>query len=1115
MALLHAANSEHEIERTLETHFANVTWLGELDVDRDDYNKLVTMLRRSIRGQYRYMTIVAMVFTVRYAEYAEDETPNFWRKYAQMVWGSTEADAAFQNDERQRFRAIRDHLIDRFGFHFPSRAETIQDVVRGIYLHAILPSYLQDDFAAWLVEWFRRDKDWRRLVDAPLTAIQKLWQSGGPVSLTGVRRRLRHFLEREESAPTAARLVQTLAIAASEFLNGEDAFTVREMLSSIERDLWDQLMNEVEPLRQQASAASAKRSKGLNIRFAWHLAADTFGVWVKNWSTDGSAPDRLVWFESAEALNDYGQHFVSVNPWQTSSSWEVDSAFLPLPRLNGVIGLVDQDDQVLAASPLPSLPKDSLLFFKYNTDNTMAVLTPTDRISDGDYLIVSRATCAYEVRHAHHDHVITAHESFTLPASLQELGFDSAQQYNIKLPVNITLIDDRDDDRTIFVRNKRGAVSAVLDGETAFPSVSSAAYYRPPKLRIVNVVGIQDHIERLRLRVVMNDQMITDQYLSEMILNQDGDDLVIDLSRYGVTASGLYEIKLQRNFSPVLDDALTFALLPSKVRLTYPDPNNYYSYQHPFRVTIQGCTPEQVTAPHAEVQEEGEVIHVQWVNPLVACMLRLRLGEADIPFYFDVRWRHIWIEPDNKWLLPTDLDDTVIKAIGQRGDRFLLHVGKEPPRPLDLGASGSYAQSIANDPIYDMIRECPALRVPVYATYGQTTWPLFTVDNRVDNQFSTAAQQAMRSLRILKRRGQPHESQTHYEALVSLLALPRDFLDDVPTANMTPADLRNPFEMLKEVESLIPTLPRELVPELEMDLSFGDSCTLRAVVPHAPSKRYETRGKVMIARNENLVRPVDVVIKVADSGELLVHWLSERDQLLKCQVCGAVFLDDKIQRMNHSHRLGLKAPVPLLIPPDHPIEATLRRPPRLLGNWQLDFSSEYYNSARLESVRIGKSRAPSSKVSYLTLDHAIAAIVQIAPNQRRLEQYIRQYIVNGAETKPIGSLSQSVVESLSRMADSYLAARPLLSILSALMNKPLVYQWDRLAYSLIACAILYRAASRGQPQLTSLFEQHHEMTQRFLGHVFPLASKMMGWAWAWVELYMVYFDFVNAQQEIS
>lgn len=1106
MGLLSAASSESEIEKTLEIHFANITWLGELNIDRNDYDKLTGALRRSIRGQYPYMTIVAMVFTVRYAVYAEDETPNFWRKYARMVWGNTEADAVFQSTERQRFRAIRDHLIDRFGFHFPSRAETVQDVVRGIYLHALLPSYLQDDFAAWLVTWFRRDTNWRQLADASLTSIQELWQSGGPVSLAGVRRRLRHFLEREESAPTAARLVQTLAIAASEYLDGEDARIIREMLSPIERDLWDQLVDVVEPLRQQTNAASAKRSKTLTIRFAWHLLTDTLGVLTKNWTIEGTAPDRLVWFKDPEALADYGQHFVSVNPWQTTSNWEVDSAFLPLPRLDGVIGLVDQHDHVLATVPLPPLPKDSLLFFKYNSENTMAVLTPIDRISDGEYLIISRTDCAYEVRHAHHEQVVTAQGSFVLPSLLQGAGFDFAKHYKIKLPVNIILINDRNDEHTIFVRNKRGVISVVLDGATALPSISPITCYHSPKLRIVNVAGIQDHIKRLRLRLVMNDRVITEQYLADMILDQDEDDILIDLSRYGVTMPGLYEVKLQRNFSSVLSDPLVFVLLSSEVRFTYPDPTNYYSYQHPFRLTIRSCATEQVTAPHAEVRDEGDAVHVDWTNPLAACAFRLRMGEVDIPFHLDVHWRHVWIDPDSSWLLPADLDDTVIQIIGQRGDRFLLHVDRLPPRPIDLGASGSYARLIANDPIYDMIRESPALRVSVHATDGQTTWPLFTVDNRVESHYSTAAQQAIRSLRILRRRSQP---QAYIDALVSLLALPRDFLVDIPTVK--PTDLANPFDVLQEIDSLIPTLSYELVPAMEIDLSFGDNCTLRAMIPQAPSKQFEVKGRVMIRRDERIARTVDVVIKAADDRALQVQWLPEQDKLFVCQVCGAIFLDDPTERLTHSHRLGLKAPMPHPISPDQPMKAVVNTPPRLLENWQLNFSSKYYDSTLLENIRVRRSSVSSTTapVNLLTLDHVITATAHMIPSIRPLSDCIRD-----TNIQPIWSLIQSLAESLSRMVDVYLPARPLLSILSALMHKP-SNQWDRFACSLIACGILYRASSRSQPQLTSLLDQHYEMTQRFLGCVFPLAPKMVGWACAWAELYMLYFDFVHVQQETS
>lgn len=387
MASIINSTSESQVEQTLESLYSNITWIGELDIDRQEYDQLVSMLRRTARWQYRYMTLTAMVFTVRYAEYAENESPNFWGKYARVVW-QTEADQTFQNEERQCFRRMRNDLIDRSGLLFLTQAESKQDVVGSIYLHAILPSYLQDDFARWLVGWFRQDTNWQQLAYIPLADVQAQWTNGS-VSLVGISKRLKRFLESAESAPTAARLVQTMAIAANEYLQGDeslsdplsDSLRVKEMLSPVERDLWDELVKVVEPLRQQQSSRDRRRVKTLNLRFAWHLEQNCFGILVKNWivSTE-AAPDRLVWASTAEQLDTY-EHFVTVVPWQTASGWEVDSAFVRVGQLSGAIGLVDQDDNVLESHPLPPLPNDLLLYFRLDKDETLALRTPLDRIS--------------------------------------------------------------------------------------------------------------------------------------------------------------------------------------------------------------------------------------------------------------------------------------------------------------------------------------------------------------------------------------------------------------------------------------------------------------------------------------------------------------------------------------------------------------------------------------------------------------------------------------------------------------------------------------------------------------------------------------------------------------
>ncbi|XWX02498.1 hypothetical protein VZO05_08260 [Aggregatilineales bacterium SYSU G02658] len=1048
------------------------------------------------------MTLTAMVFTVRYAEYAENESPNFWGKYARMVW-QTEADQTFQNEERRCFRRMRNDLIDRSGLLFLTQAESKQDVVGSIYLHAILPSYLQDDFARWLVGWFRQDTNWQQLAYIPLADVQAQWTNGS-VSLVGISKRLKRFLESAESAPTAARLVQTMAIAANEYLQGDeslsdplsDSLRVKEMLSPIERDLWDELVKVVEPLRQQQSSRDRRRVKTLNLRFAWHLEQNCFGILVKNWIVSTkAAPDRLVWASTAEQLDTY-EHFVTVTPWQTASGLEVDSAFVRVGQLSGAIGLVDQDDNVLESHPLPPLPNDLLLYFRLDKDETLALLTPLDRISDGDYVIVSRESCTYEIKKSDGTE-LTAQDTLAIPTPLQDAKYNSAQRYTIKLPVNILQVTNSSEDQ-IYVRNKRGVISAVLEGQPLLPASNLNVYYDAPKLRLVNVRGIQSDVERLRLRVLTNDQVVVDQYLRDLTYYLDEDDLLIDLRSLNLTSARVYEIRLQRNFALTLDEPLTFFLAPTHVRFQCEDPKGYYSYTRPFKLMLYGCSDCEVIAPHATITNDPEATKVVWSNPLMPCEMQLRWDQATVTLQFNVHWRHVWVEPENKHLTISDLNKTYLMAIGQRNDRYRIHVGQLEPRSLKLNASGEYRQLIADDPIYDMIRECASLRVPVYAEDGQTKWDLFTVSFYEDDELSAAAQQARRSLQHLRRRGQAH---LQTSSVVSLLALPREYLDDV--LPILPTELANPFEMLKEVERRLPHFSHELVPRLELTLHFGEQCAVTAKLDKAPTTQFESEGEVMFVRDKLVTRSIRATFRTIDKGILEVRFKPERDSLLECSICKAVFLDHTTQRLHHAHGQGLKAPKPRPLNNDQPVVARVKTLPQVLDQWQLDFSDEYYCRSALENVRIRDTASKPQSWTCLTLDHVRAATRQMKPKIKELtESHLTPNRI-----KLILGVVETLINTLTCLEDSYLPARPLLSILNFL-EKHGEDRLDKFAYALVACGILYRAASRNQPELTNLLEENNEIVHQFLVNVFPLAPFMVGWAWAWAELYMLYYDFV-------
>ncbi|NLB17177.1 MAG: hypothetical protein GX825_00185, partial [Syntrophomonadaceae bacterium] len=195
----------------LEKHFFEALkryeYIGELPFSNNAYKKLIEYLRLNARRngkinpRYTLPTLfsVSMVFCARYSD---TEAREFWRPYAQQVWGC-EPSQYFQNICRQLFVYSREYLHRSLNLSF-----TIQnqgDVVRPIYQHAIIPSYLQSYFTEWLVNNFET------ILQYPAEKLPMILQH--EKSLDYVPRRLRSFIRGEETRDTATRLIVRMSNA--------------------------------------------------------------------------------------------------------------------------------------------------------------------------------------------------------------------------------------------------------------------------------------------------------------------------------------------------------------------------------------------------------------------------------------------------------------------------------------------------------------------------------------------------------------------------------------------------------------------------------------------------------------------------------------------------------------------------------------------------------------------------------------------------------------------------------------------------------------------------------------------------------------------------------------
>ena len=138
--------------------FRQYDFIGEIPFARRSFEYICELIQKCyIKNNFTKITqvppalfIASMVFCARYSE---DEARNFWKPYAKIVW-KKEISQYFQNVSRKHFVDCKEFLQNKYDFAFP--IINIGDVVHPVYFQAIIPYYLQSNFAEWLVGRFEK-----------------------------------------------------------------------------------------------------------------------------------------------------------------------------------------------------------------------------------------------------------------------------------------------------------------------------------------------------------------------------------------------------------------------------------------------------------------------------------------------------------------------------------------------------------------------------------------------------------------------------------------------------------------------------------------------------------------------------------------------------------------------------------------------------------------------------------------------------------------------------------------------------------------------------------------------------------------------------------------------
>jgi hypothetical protein len=710
-------------------------FIGDLPLSRRayeglaDYERKNSLKKREIHPRYSSPAIFAicMVFCARYAE---TEAREFWRPYAQQVWKS-EPSQYFMNVCRQLFVYSRGYLSKHSGLSFDYISTG--DVVRPIYQHAIIPSYLQDHFVDWLVDHFES------LMPYSVGQLPKILQY--EKSLDHVPPRLKEFIRGEDTSQTAARLIVRMSSAIQLFNELGKTEAVESVINSVfEKSLWNLVYRR---LIQDASKISILRKTTPKLDWRWDLDREEVFLHLSNIRSDKSTkPDSVVWCEKGSEKIKENDCLIRLSPWPMAGAWELDPV-----EIRGE-GPQDGDVLVLSANYDIDQPKDSqtseviferevpqlqkpLEFFQIYRQGKIGIWK--DQIdANGTWIFLSMEEVS--VTDDSGDQIPA--ESISLPYQLRARGFSQAQKIKIQLPVTIQW---QDNSITFEQANVRQDLNPVLRGNEKIPNMSAGIpkIFRSPNIDFeFSVDPDLLNLRRTWLLLRRNGEYSQSILLADLVSKEklivEENFCVIDLSDF-LDVPGAYSINLFYDMKALLDEAVHFAWLPEEIKITGPSSDVCYSPVNPLRVTIEGMPEEQVIPYQDEkfkkVTKEN-VVQIEWrILKEPKCRFDMSWDGYPIHFCWDVDRVAAWIDGggDKNQVIEDQEQDVVVQVRGKPEENYswaIDGIGERRYTKLEARRGELEAKLIEHE-LRDMLQESTLAKSTVTITIRDQNWALF------------------------------------------------------------------------------------------------------------------------------------------------------------------------------------------------------------------------------------------------------------------------------------------------------------------------------------------------------------------------------------------------------
>lgn len=728
-----------------------IDWFGQLEISRAQFEEICAVIRGEARGKKANspeieeklervpaaVFIASLVFSARYAELGDDEdSDEFWKPYCRTVW-KREYDTSFYNRCRKRFGEATLFLEANYGLSFQNLANTSGEVVTPVFRHALLPQYVQEDFAVWL------SKQWVKILDLRETPQRLIKELKHERSLSYLSARLQKFVQGEKTAATAAALIITMAVALRLYIEErESAESVAKLLTGVERDVWHKIGEHLQQEETRQGQRLVHTRQG-HLIWVWDIEEQKMGLRFRDYLLPANQKEPLYaqWRNKQDDILAEEPIYADL---LESGAWRINQLFLPYRAHSSPLTITIEDDygekQVVDNWPaLPTAAHAPIQFFRLTQQDVFGIPIAPEQVSDGVWLV-----CASQPLVVLKDgQPIEPDKLLNVPYPLDEQGgYAWAAEFSLHLPVDIHPQQSKP-----FTLQNGSGVPAVgrpkISGKQPIAGLSphlpplfastaitiEIAYGTARLLRqgslIISGQGERDDHWMVNLRLA--------EWQGEGFVEPKGDKLYIHLQDIlPAERADVYRIELRYGLQSIWPAAQEVGVVPNLQLIKTPLLDVLYTPANPPELRLTGVTEQDIT-PRLKMEVNSlndDDTQIVWHDLRQDPQLRLQFDNRTVLLAWPIRRCAIWLARPNKsddssFITLAEAKQTRLHALATKGiEQFSIWIDTQVYSIQFDKRHGRYEQLIGQTQLYEVMYQHHYYQALLEAEVNGWRWKL-------------------------------------------------------------------------------------------------------------------------------------------------------------------------------------------------------------------------------------------------------------------------------------------------------------------------------------------------------------------------------------------------------